>query len=97
MPPSDASSAGTPDLSVLDARPGDRYLLCSDGLTSVVPAAVIRATLAAADQSPPEVVRRLIALANQAGGPDNIACALADIVEATAEATAEAGELRAAD
>jgi protein phosphatase len=97
MPPSDASSAGTPDLSVLDARPGDRYLLCSDGLTSVVPAAVIRATLAAADQSPPEVVRRLIALANQAGGPDNIACALADIAEATAEATAEAGELRAAD
>jgi protein phosphatase len=81
MPPSDGESAGTPDVSMLDARPGDRYLLCSDGLTAVVPAAVIRQTLAAADQSPADVVRRLIALANEAGGPDNIACALADIVE----------------
>jgi PPM family protein phosphatase len=80
--PADAEAAGTPDLSVLDARAGDRYLLCSDGLTSVVPAAVIRETLAAADQSPSELVRRLITLANEAGGPDNIACALADIVQA---------------
>jgi hypothetical protein len=29
-----------------------------------------------------QVVRRLITLANEAGGPDNIACALADITEA---------------
>jgi serine/threonine protein phosphatase PrpC len=80
--PAQPEAAGTPDLSVLDARAGDRYLLCSDGLTSVVTAAVIRQTLAAADQSPAELVRRLITLANEAGGPDNIACALADIVEA---------------
>jgi protein phosphatase len=77
-----ASAAGTPDLSVLDARAGDRYLLCSDGLTAVVPVAAIRETLAAADLSPEEVVGRLITLANEAGGPDNIACALADVTEA---------------
>ena len=71
-----------PDLSLHEVRAGDRYLLCSDGLTSVVPAAVIRETLAAADQSPSQVVRRLITLANESGGPDNIACAVADITEA---------------
>jgi protein phosphatase len=74
-----AAEAGTPDLSLLDARAGDRYLLCSDGLTSVVPVAAIRETLGAVALSPEEVVARLITLANEAGGPDNIACALADI------------------
>ncbi|HEX9041020.1 MAG TPA: MerR family transcriptional regulator [Trebonia sp.] len=77
-----ARMAGTPDLSVLDARVGDRYLITSDGLTSVVPDSAIRQALSATDLSPAEVIRRLITLANEAGGPDNIACALADIVEA---------------
>jgi len=77
-----ARMAATPDLSVLDARVGDRYLITSDGLTSVVPDAAIRQALSATDRSPAEVIRRLIALANEAGGPDNIACALADIVPA---------------
>jgi serine/threonine protein phosphatase PrpC len=75
-------AAGTPELSLLDAQAGDRYLLTSDGLTNVVPVPVIRATLADAGLSPEEVVGRLITLANEAGGPDNIACALADITEA---------------
>jgi len=78
----DSPEAGTPDLSLHEARAGDRYLLTSDGLTNVVPDAAIRETLAAADLSPADVVRRLITLANEAGGPDNIACALADIVPA---------------
>jgi len=79
VPASQASVAGTPDLSLLDAQAGDRYLITSDGLTNVVSAAAIREVLAATDQSPEEVVRRLITLANEAGGPDNIALALADI------------------
>jgi protein phosphatase len=82
MPEEQAAAAGTPDLSLLDARAGDRYLITSDGLTNVVPVAVIRETLSAAGLSPEEVVRRLITLANEAGGPDNIAVALADITEA---------------
>jgi protein phosphatase len=45
----------------------------------VVPDSVIRRTLADQALSPAEVVRRLIALANEAGGPDNIAIAIADI------------------
>jgi protein phosphatase len=76
------SPAAPPDLSLHDARTGDRYLLCSDGLTSAVPVSVIRETLLDAAASPEEVVTRLINLANEAGGPDNIACAVADITEA---------------
>ena len=48
----------------------------------MVPDSVIRQTLSATDLSPAEVIQRLIALANEAGGPDNIALALADIVPA---------------
>jgi protein phosphatase len=77
-----ARATGTPELSLLEARAGDRYLLTSDGLTNVVPVPVIREILAAPALSPEEVVGRLITLANEAGGPDNIACALADITEA---------------
>jgi serine/threonine protein phosphatase PrpC len=74
-----SAEAETPDLSLHDAQPGDRYLLCSDGLTVAVPVAVIRQTLLAAGSSPADVVRRLISLANEAGGPDNIACVVADV------------------
>ncbi len=81
-PEEQARMADRADLSLLDAEPGDRYLITSDGLTNVVPDSVIRQTLSAADRSPTEVIRRLIALANEAGGPDNIALALADIVVA---------------
>ena len=81
-PGGDSPEMGTPDLSLHDALAGDRYLLCSDGLTSVVPAATIRQTLNEPESSPEDVVRRLIELANAAGGPDNIACVIADVTEA---------------
>ena len=74
--------AAAPDLSLHEARAGDRYLLCSDGLTSAVPVAAIRQELATPGSAPEEVVRRLIELANEAGGPDNIACVVADVTEA---------------
>jgi PPM family protein phosphatase len=72
----------SPALSLRDAQAGDRYLLSSDGLTSVVPVPVIRAVLRDAALAPEDVVARLIALANDAGGPDNIACAVADVFPA---------------
>jgi protein phosphatase len=56
---------------------GDRYLLCSDGLSTPVNAGAIAAVLAA--REPPEqTVAELIALANAAGGPDNIAVIVID-------------------
>ena len=82
LPPEQADAAGSPDLSLLEARAGDRYLLCSDGLTRVVPDRAIRQTLAAPALSPAAVVQRLITLANEAGGPGNVACAVADVAGA---------------
>jgi PPM family protein phosphatase len=77
----DGTQAAVPDLSLHDVRPGDRYLLCSDGLTAVVPAGAIHQVLRDAAE-PTMAVRDLIALANSGGGPDNIACVVADLVEA---------------
>ncbi|MCM4082521.1 MerR family transcriptional regulator [Paractinoplanes hotanensis] len=62
------------DLALRTALPGDRYLLCSDGLSAVVPRDTLRAVLTSA-QSPDEAVGQLIAAAREAGAPDNIACA----------------------
>src|ERR1700761_7432917 len=76
----DGSGTTQPDVSLHDAQAGDRYLLCSDGLTAVVPAGIIRDALSAPDD-PEQAVGRLIDLANEAGGPDNIACVVADVVE----------------
>jgi protein phosphatase len=76
----DGDGATDPDVSLHDAQAGDRYLLCSDGLTTVVSPGVIRDTLSASGD-PEQAVGRLIDLANEAGGPDNIACVVADVVE----------------
>ena len=54
----------------IDLEPGDRLLLCSDGLTEMVKDAVIGKILA--DGSPDEVVWNLVETANDAGGVDNI-------------------------
>jgi protein phosphatase len=72
--------AAEPDVWMHDAQAGDRYLLCSDGLTTVVPATTIRDVLSAPGD-PEQAVGRLIDLANEAGGPDNIACVVADVTE----------------
>jgi PPM family protein phosphatase len=68
-----------PSLTVREARPGDRYLLCSDGLSGVVSDETLANTLRTyAD--PRECADRLIDLALRGGGPDNITCIVADVV-----------------
>lgn len=59
-------------LDQLDAEvsPGDRYLLCSDGLTRVVPEAEIQRALAL--ETPQAAVDALISAALVGGGPDNV-------------------------
>ncbi|MFI0593502.1 MerR family transcriptional regulator [Streptomyces griseus] len=71
--------ASRPDVRLQEVLAGDRYLLCSDGLSAVVDEADLRAAVVAVD-SPEEAVRRLVGLAREAGGPDNVACAVADVV-----------------
>ncbi|WP_042433163.1 MerR family transcriptional regulator [Streptacidiphilus anmyonensis] len=66
------------DVSTRQAQPGDRYLLCSDGLSAVLPEAEIRRALVAAED-PEAAVRELVALARRAGGPDNVAAAVGDV------------------
>ncbi|MCZ4122726.1 MerR family transcriptional regulator [Streptomyces sp. H39-S7] len=71
---------GTPDMRLHDAQQEDRYLICSDGLSTVVPTEEIRRVLC--DISEPEhAVRELVALANSSGSPDNVSCVVADVAE----------------
>nr|WP_155073562.1 PP2C family serine/threonine-protein phosphatase [Streptomyces taklimakanensis] len=69
-----------PDLSIREVRPGDRYLLCSDGLSGVVSHQTMEETLAGY-QGPHETVQELIQLALRGGGPDNITCIVADVLD----------------
>ncbi|MEZ5117398.1 MAG: protein phosphatase 2C domain-containing protein [Candidatus Nanopelagicales bacterium] len=68
-----------PDVSAREARVGDRYLLCSDGLTGVVTDDALAAELATGD--PPGTVTRLVELALEGGAPDNVTVVVADVVE----------------
>ncbi len=79
-------TAVEPDTSLHDARAGDRYLLCSDGLTGVVSTEVIRATLRGTGY-PDQAAAQLIEAANAGGGPDNVSCVVADIVPLAAPVT----------
>ncbi|MGZ4548719.1 MAG: protein phosphatase 2C domain-containing protein [Blastococcus sp.] len=68
-----------PDLSMREARAGDRYLLCSDGLSGVVSEETLAEALK--DPDPQTTADRLIELALRSGGPDNITVIVADVVE----------------
>jgi PPM family protein phosphatase len=69
-----------PSLTIREARPGDRYLLCSDGLSGVVSDETLAHTLTTYTD-PRECADRLIDLALRGGGPDNITCIVADVVD----------------
>ncbi len=68
-----------PSLTLRDARCGDRYLLCSDGLSGVVGAEPIADALAGPDLD--QVADRLIQLALRAGAPDNVTVVVADVID----------------
>ncbi|WP_242441169.1 MerR family transcriptional regulator [Streptomyces sp. CB02923] len=74
----DGSADFAPEVGLREARPGDRYLLCSDGLSAVVPSDAVRDVLGVASD-PGRAVRDLVALAHDAGAPDNVSCVVADV------------------
>ncbi len=84
----DGRVAVEPDISVREAQLGDRYLLCSDGLSGVVSDETLAQTLRA--REPQAAIDALVDLALRGGGPDNITCIVADVVE---EGPAEAAVL----
>jgi serine/threonine protein phosphatase PrpC len=69
-----------PWLTIREARAGDRFLLCSDGLSGVVSDTTLQETLQAY-RDPRECADRMIELALRGGGPDNITCIVADVVD----------------
>jgi protein phosphatase len=69
-----------PDVSIREARAGDRYLLCTDGLSDVVSTETLAETLRIPD--PQEAADRLVELALRGGGPDNVTVIVADVVQA---------------
>lgn len=79
----DSQADVTPDETIREAVLGDRWLLCSDGLSGVVSPETIGMILATVED-PGECAEELIRLALRAGGPDNITCVVADVVAAGA-------------
>jgi len=59
----------------IEIEPGDRYLLCSDGLTGMVEETVIQTVVQTAP-TPQDGCRILVELANRNGGRDNITVVL---------------------
>jgi serine/threonine protein phosphatase PrpC len=60
------------DIEEGEACEGDTYLLCSDGLTDMVPDEQIRKILSEIDKSPMQIGEALVEAANNQGGVDNI-------------------------
>ncbi|WP_426707102.1 PP2C family serine/threonine-protein phosphatase [Corynebacterium auriscanis] len=68
-----------PTINYRSAQIGDRYLLCSDGLSDPVSFDTIREILSI--DSPKKAARRLVEMALRGGGPDNVTVVVADVVE----------------
>jgi protein phosphatase len=68
----------SPDLTARELHSGDRFMLCSDGLSGVVPTDLIHDVLSSTDDLG-EVAERLIDLALEGGGPDNVTLIVIDV------------------
>ena len=71
------------DLATLDVQPGERWLLCSDGLNYVAGHVVERTVRETKDLH--ECVETLVDLTLEAGAPDNVTVVMAEIAEETAD------------
>ncbi|HEX7170573.1 MAG TPA: Stp1/IreP family PP2C-type Ser/Thr phosphatase [Rubrobacter sp.] len=69
------------DTTVLPIEAGDRVLLCSDGLSDMVPEARISEILLEASEDPERPARSLLSAALDAGGNDNITVIVVDVKE----------------
>lgn len=88
----DSEGDVTLDESVRGAVVGDRWLLCSDGLSGVVSAETITAVLVE-EQTPESCCEELVGLALKSGAPDNVTCVIADVVDSDEELTATAPQI----
>jgi serine/threonine protein phosphatase PrpC len=79
----DGRTVAEPDLIPIETLPGDRYLLCSDGLSGVVTEHTLHMTLSSV-MDPDKAALQLVDLALRGGGPDNITCIIADVIDTQA-------------
>lgn len=73
------------DLVAVELHSGDRLLLCSDGLSSMIQESAITDVLGG-EQDSQAAADALVDLANEAGGEDNVTVLIIDVVDASAEA-----------
>lgn len=73
------------DISVRETKPGDRWMLCSDGLSGVVSGDTLHKTLLEVED-PADCADALVQLALSAGAPDNVTCVVGDVVDIDASA-----------
>ena len=69
-----------PDVQTLQIRPGDRLLLCTDGLWGMVPDAQLKAILTEGN-NPDITCRSLLVAGKQAGGQDNLTVVVCDLLD----------------
>ena len=70
----------TPDASEIDPQPGDVFLLCSDGLTGMVPENEILRVVTDNNGDLQKACQQLIDAANERGGLDNVTAVLVKTV-----------------
>ena len=75
------SGGGDPDIDTIEMAPqtGDRFLLCSDGLSGVVSKDAIERILGDATLTLDDICERLVAAANAGGGPDNVTALVIEV------------------
>ena len=78
------------DVETIRPEPGDLYIICSDGLTDMLPDALVAAAVANAQDDPDRVAEALVAAANDAGGIDNITVIVFEVEDGDPPAAAAA-------
>jgi protein phosphatase len=72
------------DVETFETKPGDRWLVCSDGLSGVVPTDLMNNILLST-KTVKEATELLVGEALEFGAPDNVTVVLLDVLEAKAE------------
>jgi serine/threonine protein phosphatase PrpC len=85
------------DTAVLPVEVGDRFVLCSDGLTDMVREEGVEEILARHPEDPEGAVRELLSAALEAGGNDNITVVVIDVKERREEPRTTGGGARTED
>jgi hypothetical protein len=90
-----------PDVDVdsfsVEAKPGDLFLICSDGLTSMVGDEEILDVVEPRREDLDEAAKELVAAANRSGGEDNITVVFFEVVEDGAQAPSKTKPMPALD